>query len=153
MLCPDVLSCLQSNPNQYSLVLFAAFLLYALLCCTTCNLGQQEPPADGAANEAEHSFSSMLVGAVNSVGDMVNTVFNAEDKLPAFESAAKDLVHPLFEQLKTSIWELVPATLQDVLDDLVGHFASSSVCIACWKCALLHNHVAFLLNPWTTAGS
>eukprot|EP00775_Hariotina_reticulata_P012805 gene12805-12933_t len=93
---------------------------------------EPEIPAEGEADEQrERSFGSSFLGAVSAVSGMVSTVFNAEDKLPAFESAAKELVHPLFEQLKTSVWELVPATLQDVLDDLITMFEglANSVCI------------------------
>jgi hypothetical protein len=40
--------------------------------------------------------------------------------MPGFETMARETAHPLFEQLKEAIWELVPSTVKDVVGGLVG---------------------------------
>jgi len=90
-----MLNCLyrRSHHLQSCFKAWSFCLLCFLLCCATCNLEQPEYPAAGEAADSagpsdevfEGGFGSRLVGAVKSVGSMVSTVFNAEDKLPAFE--------------------------------------------------------------------
>lgn len=72
----------------------------------------EEQGADGEASASSGGFRAAAKGLVSGA--------YLEGRMPSFEESARTLVHPLFEQLKTQIWELVPSTLQDVLGDLVG---------------------------------
>jgi hypothetical protein len=60
--------------------------------------------ADGEAAAAEgggeSSFSRRAFGGVAALAGMA---FNVEQRVPDFEQAAKELVHPLFEALKVKV--------------------------------------------------
>ena len=40
--------------------------------------------------------------------------------MSSFEAMARETAHPLFDELKVSIWELVPATVKDSVGGLLG---------------------------------
>lgn len=77
--------------------------------------GTEAPAASSTSGRSFHKSALSAVGAL--AGGMI---FGLDDQLPKFEAAARELVHPLFEKLKAEVWELVPAALQESLQELVG---------------------------------
>ncbi|KAF6252771.1 hypothetical protein COO60DRAFT_1551454, partial [Scenedesmus sp. NREL 46B-D3] len=80
-----------------------------------------ELPAAGGGEPAgaggEGGFRGLTLSNVAALAGMA---FSVEQHVPDFELRARELVHPLFEELKVKVWELVPAALQDALGPLIG---------------------------------
>lgn len=92
-------------------------LACAALSCSACGcavlreLQEQSRSLDAAADEqagaeeaASSSGRSFHKSALSALGALAGgMMFGLDDQLPKFEQAARDLVHPLFEKLKTEV--------------------------------------------------
>lgn len=66
---------------------------------------EAEAPAasDTGVAEASTGSRSLSKSALSAASALAGGMFGLDDQLPKFEAAARELVHPLFEKLKTEV--------------------------------------------------
>lgn len=75
-----------------------------------------DAPADDSTTGDVTSTATRVLGG--STGSVLGNLLKLDDRLPGWESATRDAVHPLFVTLKGALWQLVPDSLRDVVGGL-----------------------------------
>lgn len=103
----DTYHCLPCSKDQN----LSPYAISALLCNHHAQGDTDAPPEQQSrgvitpspAGEVEGDDAGGLGGFGAAAAGLAGQVFRVESKLPAFEDAAKQLVHPLFEKLKLQV--------------------------------------------------